>query len=280
MKTPTRALVVEDVDDWSTVLERAARRAGASEVVVCRDLGSLRDALRWARFDIALLDIGLDQHDDTQSDGAKALALIREIDGDGTPCVIVTGWPGDRLDLQATLSRDFGVEWAYMKERYDAATVIGKLSELLQNAGERRIAATSMRTTPMRALAADVEPFVFEDQVIRRLSPTSGIETVYTLVARLLAPVLPLVPLSPREPMSTGSDGALVGVYWSRALAAAVAVELVTVDDLLDDDVAAAHLETRLSLPQRPERLGTANQRNLVGRLWELPTLSRDRFPR
>ena len=81
MKAPTRALVVEDIEAWVYILDRAARRAGASEVVVCQNLQMVRDALRSARFDVAILDIGLDPDDDLNSDGIKALEAIREYVG-------------------------------------------------------------------------------------------------------------------------------------------------------------------------------------------------------
>ena len=94
MKAPTRALIVEDMENWQYTLERAARRSGASEVVVCEDLEMVKDALRKARFDVALLDIGLDPENDLNVDGIKVLEAIREIDGGGTRCVLVTGWQG------------------------------------------------------------------------------------------------------------------------------------------------------------------------------------------
>ena len=49
MKAPTRALIVEDHDTWVSILDRAARRAGASEVVACEDLPAVKEALRRAR---------------------------------------------------------------------------------------------------------------------------------------------------------------------------------------------------------------------------------------
>ena len=60
MISPTRALIVEDHDHWVDLLSKAARRAGASEVVSCKNLAEVHDALRKTRFDVALLDIGLD----------------------------------------------------------------------------------------------------------------------------------------------------------------------------------------------------------------------------
>ena len=142
MKAPTRALIVEDIATWVYTFNRAARRAGASEVVACESLTGATEALRSARFDVAILDIGLDPDDDQNSDGIKVLEAIRQTDGDGTRCVLVTGWQGgDRMDLQSYAQQKFGVDWAFMKEKYDARSVIAKLTELLEgSAGATSVA--------------------------------------------------------------------------------------------------------------------------------------------
>jgi ActR/RegA family two-component response regulator len=276
MKAPTRALVVEDIDSWVFTLTRAARRAGASEIVTCSDLDSLHEALRTARFDIAIVDVGLDPDDDTDDDGVRALEMIRTFDGEGTRCVLVTGWQGgDRLSLQADLVHRLGVEWAYMKEKYDAHAIIAKLTELLEDAMERRISVT----TPMANIGASVEPYLFEGELLRRLSPTGGVSTLYTLVSRLVAPSLPLVAKEPLAPMASAPGGSLLGPYWSRGLATAVAVELDTSDVSRDLDSVAADVTKRLSLQHPPELLMQVTQRNVAGRLWELPGVSRSEFP-
>ena len=79
MRAPTRALIVEDIETWIYTLDRAARRAGASEIVACESLDAAREALRSARFDVAILDIGLDPGDDLNSDGIKVLEAIRGV---------------------------------------------------------------------------------------------------------------------------------------------------------------------------------------------------------
>ena len=206
MKAPTRALVVEDIEAWVYILDRAARRAGASEIVVCENLQTVRDALRSARFDVAILDIGLDPDDDLNSDGVKALEAIRKMDGGGTRCILVTGWQGgDRMSLQADAQQKFGVDWAYMKEKYEAHEVIAKLTELLEHASERRLSLT----TPMANLCASTEPFYFENQLLDALSPKGGVQTLYSLASRLLRSAIPLIAMNPDMPMEKGPDGVL-----------------------------------------------------------------------
>jgi CheY-like chemotaxis protein len=277
VKAPTRALIVEDIGTWVYTFDRAARRAGASEVVACESLRTAREALRTARFDVAILDIGLDPDDDQNSDGIRVLEAIRQIDGGSTRCILVTGWQGgDRMDLQSYAQQKFGVDWAFMKEKYDARSVIGKLTELLEQAPARRLG----QTTPMANLGASMEPFLFEGQLLDALIPHGGVQTLYSLVSRLVSSVIPLLAREPATPMEKGPDGVCAGVYWSRTLSAAVAVGLAPDASWPQDDSAVpASLGHLLPAGVTPDLLETVRERNVQGRLWELPGLDRGSFP-
>jgi len=276
MKAPTRALVVEDVVSWVGILTRAARRAGVSEVVTCENLQGARDALRVARFDVAILDIGLDEADDLNADGIRVLETIREVDRGSTRCVLVTGWQGgDRLAVQSEAQDKYGVDWAFMKEKYDSHALIAKLTGLLELA-----AASRLDRTPMENLEADMEPFLFQDRLLKTLSPHGGVQTVITLVSRLLGAAIPVIAKHPAHPMETGHDGITAGLYWSRALAAAVAVGLAPAAAWPDDMSVVPESVLRL-WPDRvePELLDSTRERNIQGRLWEFPGIDRDEFP-
>lgn len=277
MRAPTRALVVEDIESWRYTLSRAARRAGASEVVTCENLHMVETALRASRFDVAILDVGLDPDDDLNSDGIKALEAIREIDDGGTRCVLVTGWQGgDVLDLQSYAQQKFGVDWSFMKSKYEARALIAKLTELLEQASERRLA----QTTPMGNLGASMEPFLFESQLLSALSPKDGMPTLYSLVARLLGSAIPIIARHPGKPMEKGPDGVCYGVYWSRALATAVAVGLAqAIGWPGDESVVPASLRRLLPTDIEPDLIESVRERNIQARLWELPGLDRDEFP-
>jgi CheY-like chemotaxis protein len=276
VKAPTRALIVEDIGTWIYTFNRAARRAGASEVVACESLAEAREALRSARFDVAILDIGLDPDDDQNSDGINVLEAIRKTDGDSTRCVLVTGWQGgDRMDLQSYAQQKFGVDWAFMKEKYDARSVIAKLTELLEGSDARRLSLA----TPMANLSASVKPFPFEGELLDTLDPNGGVRTLYSLASRLLSSVIPLLAENPDRPMEKGPDGVCVGVYWSRTLSAAVAVGLAPADRWPEDTaVVPASLSHLLPAGVTPDLLEDVRVRDVAGRLWELPGLDRSSF--
>jgi len=276
VRAPTRALVVEDVESWISILDRAARRAGVSEVVSCESLQAAKDALRKARFDVAILDIGLDPADDLNADGIRVLEAVREVDSGSTRCVLVTGWQGgDRLALQSEAQEKYGVDWAFMKEKYDAHALISKITELLEQA-----AASRLDKTPMENLGAGMEPFVFEHRLLEALSPRDGLQTVYRLVSRLLGAATPIVAKHPGRPMETGPDDMTIGLYWSRALSSAVAVGLAPAAAWPDDmSVIPESLDRLLPGGVEPELIDSTRERNIQGRLWELPGIDRDDFP-
>jgi CheY-like chemotaxis protein len=280
VKAPTRALVVEDTESWIFTLSRAARRAGASEVVVCENLPAVRQALRRARFDVAILDIGLDPDDDVNADGIEVLKLIREKDSDGTGCVLVTGWQGgDRMALQAEAQEKYGVDWAFMKEHYEVHAVIDKLTELIGQAADHRQGSATL-PTPMENLSGSMEAYLFEAKLLEAISPNGGIATLYAATARLLGSAIPLVPMYPASPMKVSSDRFIAGLYWSRALETAVAVALASVDtwprDESDPAKNLSHIIQPGTIPDLVERM---RNRNVLGWLWELAGYDRDEFP-
>lgn len=80
--------------------------------------------------------------------------------------------------------------------------------------------------------------------------------------------------------MELGADGITVGVYWSRTLATAVAVGLAPAATWPDNQLAVpTGLGSLLPADVLPELLEVVPERNIQGRLWELPGLDRDAFP-
>jgi CheY-like chemotaxis protein len=274
---PTRALVVEDIDTWVYTLTRAARNAGASEVIQCSSLRAVRDKLRSYRFDIAILDIGLDPDNDLNADGVQVHKAIREADGDSTRCVLVTGWlGGDRMALQYEAQLDHGVDFAFMKEKYDAPVIVAKLTNLLAKSTERRLA----QGTAMASLCAKVDPpFRFEYWLLTALSPAGGIQSVYKLVTRLLNSVTPAVASRPEMPLEKGPDGICAGLYWSRALGCAIGVGLAPATAWAGvDDAVPAVLARMLPREVVPARIANVHERNIAGHVWEMPGIYRDEF--
>ena len=84
----------------------------------------------------------------------------------------------------------------------------------------------------------------------------------------------------PKDEVTLRADGVWVGVYWSRTLAAAVAVGLApTASWPADESVLPVSLLPLLPAGTAPDLLETVRERNVQGRLYELPGLDRNSFP-
>jgi hypothetical protein len=99
-------------------------------------------------------------------------------------------------------------------------------------------------------------------------------------VSRLLSTSIPIIARQPAMPLENGPDGACAGVYWSRALATAVGVDLAPATTRTDDEATVpAGLARQLPPDVTPDLIEKVRERNVVGRLWELPGLDRNAFP-
>ncbi len=70
------------------------------------------------------------------------------------------------------------------------------------------------------------------------------------------------------------------GVYWSRALGSAVGIGLAPAAAWSGEDSAIPETLARQLAPDvTPDLIESVRERNIAGRLWELPGLERDEFP-
>jgi CheY-like chemotaxis protein len=85
-----KVLIVDDVEDWQLTLRGMLKKLGC-EVVLAGSLGQAHEALSDNKFDLALLDMRLDESDESNIDG---LDLAEEIQTQfpDTKIIIATGY--------------------------------------------------------------------------------------------------------------------------------------------------------------------------------------------
>ena len=231
-------LIVEDEEEWRGIYERAV---GAQEppqtVRVATDLASAERLIDAAKFAVAFIDIGLNVHDDRNVDGLKVMEKIRAV-GDETSIVVVTGRSGQDV-LQIT--RD-----AIMKHHaYDTVakgTVRpSDIKKLLKGGLEAyRKAAAPDRMAARDALSGHAAAHVWDDRATRAIGYRGDAGAFYDFLGKLFAAYLPLIPRRDGERTIVDQERKLIyGAYWSRAIAAAVAV-CVGAPDQFDAAVKAA----------------------------------------
>lgn len=238
MGTHENVLIVEDEEEWRGVYERAVGAQGGSQTVsIATDLASAERLIEAAKFAVAFVDIGLDVADDHNVDGLRVMEKIRAV-GDETSIVVVTGRSGQDALL---IARD-------ALKKYDAFDTVGKstvtppdIRKLLEGGLEAyRNAVAPGRMDARDALSGDVHPNVWDDRAMRAIGFGGSAGEFYSFLSHLLGDYLPLIPMRGRERTIVDQERKLLyGGYWSRAIAAAIAI-CVGASDRFDAAVKAA----------------------------------------
>jgi two-component system NtrC family response regulator len=85
-----RVLIVDDVEDWQKTILGLLTDEGY-EVVAVGDRESALDAVRAGRFDLAVIDIRLDETDEDNTAGLSLASEVKSVLTD-LPVVIITGY--------------------------------------------------------------------------------------------------------------------------------------------------------------------------------------------
>jgi CheY-like chemotaxis protein len=231
-------LIVEDEEEWRGIYERAVGAQGSPQTIkIATDLAGAKRLIDAARFAVAFVDIGLDITDDGNVDGVQVMERIRATDPD-TSIVVVTGRSGQDV-LQIT--RD-------AIKKYGAYDTVGKstvrpadIRRLLEGGLEAyRSAAAPSRLAARDALSGDANPNIWDDRVTRAIGYRGDTGAFYGFLTKLFSEYLPIVPRRDGDRTIVDQERKLVyGGYWSRAIAAAIAI-CVGASDGFDDAVKGA----------------------------------------
>ena len=195
MTTARSLLIVEDQPEWCSIYARAAARQGIRSVKVAENLAQAIELVDEIQFAVAFIDIGLAVADDRNIDGLKVMDKIRSVK-DGTSIVVVTGRSG--LDV-LPITRESIM-------RYHAHNIMGKAEITPDDIGEalrsglemfeKRNSLSSAATHTF--LKGDLNPWKWEDQMLRGTGVQGGVQGLYEFLDRLVSEFLPLVPAEAR----------------------------------------------------------------------------------
>jgi CheY-like chemotaxis protein len=125
--TRHRILVVDDLPDWRKTLSGLLEDAGY-EVQVAESSAAALDLLRSGHFDLALLDIRLDESDEDNREGLNLAAEIRQR-WPAVKVVIITGYGTPDTMRRA---REPDVRGQRLAEEYIPKTQTGDLVQVVQ----------------------------------------------------------------------------------------------------------------------------------------------------
>lgn len=223
MRSGENVLIVEDEDEWSGAYERAVGALGGNHTVkTAKNLASAERLIDAVKFAVAFVDIGLDITDDRNVDGLLVMERIRAT-GDETSIIVVTGRSGQDV---LSITRD-------AIKKYNAYDTVGKGSvapadiRRLFEGGlkEYRKAAAAGRKSAHEALRGDAEAMAWDYRLMQASNFKGDASNFYEFLDTLLDDYLPIVPRGKDGRLDVDtSTGLVYGDYWSRAIAAAIAI--------------------------------------------------------
>ena len=224
MEPGVNILIVEDEKQWQGTYERAVNLQGSGRrVKVAADFAAAERLIDATKFAVAFVDVGLDVSDDRNVDGLRVMEKIRAVGDEETSIVVVTGRSGqDLLDIVRDAILKYGAFYTVGKRSVEPA----QIRELLAGGLKAyRDATTVSRTAVRDALRGTTSAMSWDDQVTRAIGVKGDVRNLYGFLNELMLRHLPIVAKDDGQSVTIDPAAGLVyGSYWSRGIAAAVAV--------------------------------------------------------
>jgi ActR/RegA family two-component response regulator len=211
MERPNRILVSEDNKNWQDIFTRLLTGANY-EVRKASNLQETKWQLDRCLFDLVLVDICLDESDETNVDGVETMRMIQLL-SEGTQAIVLTGFA--TVDLAVSAMREFHVFNFLKKESFDQEVFLKEVAEAVKQA---QITSTqlSLSQDPLtlfdsvdleKASAAFRLPLPRLQFMLRNLIMKTGPTKMQNNSAQITG---------------SGSNSLIVLDYWSKAYACRV----------------------------------------------------------
>lgn len=226
-------LVVDDEKSWRDIYEAAARKVGVSTVRAASTLDDALAEIEARKFSVAVVDIGLDEDDDTNVDGLAVLGKIRSV-GDNTSVLVVTGRAGqDVISIVSDALKKYSAQDTLAKSIIEPR-ILRQAIELGLDSYHKSSRGTYL--SRYSVLRGSSDQMFWDDQMMRILGLDAN--KLYAFIAALMGPFMPLVQnVSGATLGSHTLDEVTHGAFWSRAIGAAIVVLMgpePKVDDVIN----------------------------------------------
>jgi ActR/RegA family two-component response regulator len=212
-------LIVEDDRAWSEIYERAIARRGIQTVRIATSLEEAEMLLAAMAFAVAFVDVGLDEHDESNVDGLRIMQKLEESQ-DQTSLIVVTG--KGSLQIARDAMKKYNAVDVLDKARVDPADLPKLLDEGLQ---VYKTATAAQSTRARDVLRGNLEPWFWDDRIQRAIQVDGGIGNLYQFLEDLLLPLLPVVSRYKGQQVEIDPSTSIAyGEYWSRAIGAPLLV--------------------------------------------------------
>jgi CheY-like chemotaxis protein len=217
-------LIVDDEDFWRKIYAGDVRKLGIESIRCVDSLSEANQAIDSMKFAVAIVDIGLDKHDETNVDGLSVMAKLRSMDDD-TGIIVITGRSGsDVIDVVSKSLQKYGATATFAKGKLSSGLLRTSVEDALSAYRQK---AVKDRIPVYRALHSGGNQILWDDSMMRVLGIEGGVHVFYDFLEKLLKDYLPILHSQDDSPLGTElADGLAHAAFWSRAVGRAIVVSL------------------------------------------------------
>lgn len=218
MKKQKRVLIIEDnhklLDDYSDIVTSAGY-----QVTATHNLKSAIEQIDKVTFHVAIVDIGLDEHDEHNEEGLAVIDHLYELD-EGTEVIILSGQSKVAVAIEAY--EKYGIAQYLQKGKNKPSDITSSVETAFRKCTLKEHGKYASLT---QFLANAGNATKWEHQCLSVLHPTGGILGLNKFLLELCGSFTPLLPMkNTNEPM-TIHENRVYGRFWSKAIGSAVLLE-------------------------------------------------------
>jgi len=218
-----KVLVVEDTAYWQDIYKRNIEKTGC-DVKVSGNRTETFEILDQESFDLAIVDIRLDEADDQNVDGLRVLEQISKL-GESTNSIVVTGHGDIRIARDAL-------------QRYNAVCILEKNEispAVIRDLINQQIASQKQKFRPSQQECSKLlsgvtsndaaEILVWESRMQNILKPSGGVDQMYEIFQLFVEKIAPLIFVRGASGMQQDDKlNTATGYAWSKRLAQAIGI--------------------------------------------------------
>jgi CheY-like chemotaxis protein len=269
-------LVVEDTPAFQDIYRKYVEKFGAY-VIITGSLKEAQRAIEMFAFDVALIDIRLDEKDDENVDGLRVLEILVKKD-DGTRAIVITGYGTLKIAREAFVQ--YGAVDVVDKGELNLGFFYEQLKKELENVPSSNKKRTIMDWYVLKSETMNV--LHWESQILNICNP-GGIEPLHNLFDILSKELSPLIAANPNEPMKLDTvAGICSGVFWTRRKGMAVLLVLANEEKLIEIQNNINNVTFKNISPLLTSKVGNMEfekrSKKMIGMAYALPDVTWEIF--
>lgn len=264
MKDLKRVLAIEDDKDLLETYSDIISEEGY-QVDIAENLDTAVSKIRCNTYHVAIVDLQLDNFDDSNRDGVKIIKYFHELN-EGTQTVVVSGQ--DTPEVFVEIYEAYGItQYLIKKPTTSPNEIVSAVDSAYNKCVIREFGASDSIT---KFLSGGKNVLQWEHKCLSLLQPSGGVNGLYSFLKDLITPYTPLLPIQDAiVPMDIDTnDQCLKGEFWSKGIGMPISISIYPQRKQYESDFLKAD----------EQLLKKYNESNMVGLVFNLLDGKREMF--